>query len=467
MTVEELGAKGQVYDVAIAGAGLSGLTAATDLAAQGLNVIVLEARERVAGRNEGGFFADGQPIELGGQWVGPSQDAVLQLIADLKLQTFTVHDEGASLLVYGGRRLQGNDASFGLPTEPAAEFARLVEVIDTTCQSIDLQRPWLSPQAARLDRMNVASWLDENCHDRVARELMEVLLASIFAAEPEEYSALHFLFYLASGGGLHRMMTTIGGAQEARVLGGAHRISERLAQRLDEAVSLNEEVLGIRHFREGVEVQTIHRSIWAKRALVTLPPTLAGRLHYDPPMPANRDALTSQMPAGNVLKFQVMYETPFWRQAGLSGTVLSLDHDVSLVYDNCVPDSDKGILVGFVEGHHAKTFNELDEEERERRVLANLVDFFGLQAERPVEMLQRNWSEEPFTRGCYGGRLGTGLWTHLGDQLRRPVGPIHWAGAETATVWNGYMDGAIRSGQRAAKEIAQALAASALHPAEP
>lgn len=458
MTAEGLGAQGRVYDVAVAGAGLSGLTAATELAAHGLDVVVLEARDRVAGRNEGGRFANGQPIELGGQWVGPTQDAVLTLIADLELQTFPVHDEGESLLLYGGKRSQGSAETFGLPAESAAEFSRLVELIDTTCRSIDLERPWESPEAPRLDRMTVTGWLDENCRDGLAREFTEVMLATIFAAESEEYSALHCLFYLASGGGLHRMMTTIGGAQDARVLGGTHQISERLAQRLGDAVNLDEEVLAIRYGSDGVEVETIHRTIRAKRVLVTLPPLLAGRLRYDPPLPANRDALTSQMPAGNVIKFQVMFQTPFWRHEGLSGTVLSLDHDVSLVYDNCVPDSADGILVAFVEGHHAKAFHELGKDERARRVLANLVEFFGPRAAEPVELLQRSWSEEPFTRGCYGGRLGTGLWTHLGAHLRAPVGPIHWAGAETSTVWNGYMDGAIRSGQRAAAEIRHALA---------
>lgn len=450
-------------DVAIVGAGLAGLTAATELAKHGLDVVVLEARDRVAGRNENGTFSDGQSIELGGQWVGPTQDAVLKLAADLGLQTFTVHDEGESLLLYAGNRSRGDNDTFGLPPESAAEFSRLVELIDSTCATFDVERPWESPEARRLDAMTTAEWLTENCRDDLAREFLDVMLVTLLAAESEEYSALHFLFYMASGGGLHRLMITIGGAQEARILGGTHQLSERLAEDLGGAVRLEEEVVTIRQQSEAdtdgqVIIETVRGTHTAKRVIVAVPPTLAGRLRYDPPMPANRDALTQQIPAGDVIKFQAQYETPFWRDDDLSGEAFSLDHSVALTYDNCVPDSDRGILVGFVEGHHAKVFNELNEDERQHRILADLVDMFGPEAGEPIDFLQRNWKEEPFTRGCYGGRLGTGLWTHLGEHLCKPVGLIHWAGAETATVWNGYMDGAIRSGQRAAEEATASLA---------
>src|SRR5699024_4488698 len=264
-------------------------------------------------------------------------------------------------------------------------------------------------------------------------------------------------FYLGSGGGLHRMMLTIGGAQESRVRGGTHQLSERLAQRLGARVLLDEEVFRIAGWdgaaaADGgvgtgtgvVTVTTAHRTLRCDRVVVAVPPTMATRLAYDPPLPAGRDLAQSHMMPGDVLKFQVEYDRPFWREAGLSGTVLSLETDVSLVYDNCVPDSPAGILVAFVEGRHARAFHDIGEQERARRIVDDLTVFFGDAAARPTEVLQRNWSEEPYTRGCYGGRFATGLWTTVGAHLAAPTGQIHWAGAETARVWNGYIDGAIR-----------------------
>ena len=470
-------------DVVVVGAGIAGLTAAERLAEAGLDVRVVEARDRVGGRTEGGTFASGTVIELGGQWVGPSQDEVLALADRLGLATFTVHDEGASLLFAGGERTEGDEDAFGLSGESARAFTELVELIDSTAATIDREAPWASPDAAGLDRTTAAQWLDAHCGDPGARAFMDTMLASILAAESDEYSALHMLFYLGSGGGLHRMMLTIGGAQESRVRGGTHLLSERLAERLGDRVLLDEEVTGISGWDtdstgEGassehtgtaagrgdnvgsapITVRTARRILRCARVVVAVPPMMASRLSYDPPLPALRDRAQSHMLPGDVIKFQVEYPRPFWRDAGRSGTVLSLDHDVSLVYDNCVPAPDtgavdRGVLVAFVEGRHARAFHSLDEAERARRVVADLTVFFGEEAASPSEVLQRNWTEEPYTRGCYGGRFATGLWTTVGPHLSAPCGRIHWAGAETAAVWNGYIDGAIRSGQRAAAEV--------------
>lgn len=441
-------------DIVVVGAGIAGLTAADRLVEAGLDVRVVEARDRVGGRTEGGEFASGTVIELGGQWVGPTQDEVLALAERLGLETFTVYDEGASLLFADGQRTVGDDDTFGLSAESARAFSDLVELIDRTAAMIDREAPWESVDAVRLDRITAAQWLDEHCPETGARAFMDTLLSSIFAAESDEFSALHLLFYLGSGGGLHRMMLTIGGAQESRVRGGTHQLSERLAQRLGERVLLGEEVLRISGWdAEAVAVTTAHRTLRCRRVVVAVPPTMATRMSYDPPLPAGRDVAQSHMMPGDVLKFQVEYARPFWREAELSGTVLSLDHDVSLVYDNCVPDSEAGILVAFVEGTHARAFHAMDEAARSRRVVRDLTEFFGDEAAHPTEVLQRNWSEEQYTRGCYGGRFATGLWTTVGAHLAAPCGLIHWAGAETAAVWNGYIDGAIRSGQRAAAEV--------------
>jgi len=126
---------------------------------------------------------------------------------------------------------------------------------------------------------------------------------------------------------------------------------------------------------------------------------------------------------------------------------------VSVIFDNSPQDLSCGVLLGFLEGDHARKSGKLAPEERKAQVLSVFARFFGPRAAEPEECVERDWAAEVWSRGCYGGRFGTGAWTGYGEALREPVGRIHWAGTETAEVWNGYMDEAIRSGERTAREV--------------
>lgn len=266
-------------------------------------------------------------------------------------------------------------------------------------------------------------------------------------------SLLHFLFYLRSGGTLDRLVATSGGAQESRLEGGSQQLAEQLADRLDGAVRLEAPVTAIRQDEGGVEVSHDGGGVRADRVVVAIPPTLAGRIRYSPALPALRDQLTQQVPMGYVIKVQVAYPEPFWRAEGLSGSAFSLDDEVSVIFDNSPQDLSCGVLLGFLEGAHGRRAGKVPLEERRQLVLSVFGRFFGPRAANPSEYVEQDWAADEWSRGCYGGRFGTGVWMGYGEALREPAGRVHWAGTETAEVWNGYMDGAIRSGERAAREV--------------
>jgi monoamine oxidase len=319
---------------------------------------------------------------------------------------------------------------------------------------IPLEGPWQAENADTWDAQTLESWLLANAKTEVGLGYWRTMVPALFSAEAAEMSLLHFLFYCRSGGTLDRLVATHDGAQESRLEGGSQRLASLLADRLGDAVRLGAPVTTIRQDEEGVEVTYDGGGVVkAARAIVALPPTLAARIRYSPALPPLRDQLTQQVPMGYVIKVQIAYPEPFWRAEGLSGSVFSLDDEVSVIFDNSPQDLSCGVLLGFLEGRHGRRAGKLAPEQRKELILSVFAKFFGSRAADPEEYVERDWAAEEWSRGCYGGRFGTGVWTGYGEALREPVGRIHWAGTETAEVWNGYMDGAVRSGERAAHEV--------------
>ena len=445
-------------DVIVVGAGLAGLAAARALTANGSSAVVVEARERVGGRLLNHDIGGGEVVEVGGQWIGPTQDRLAALARELGVATFPTHTDGQNLIEHGGRisRFSG--------TIPRINPAVLVDVqqaqmrLNRLARTVPLHAPWEAPRARKLDGQTAATWMSRNMATKTGRMLLELGIEAVWAAQPEDLSLLHVLFYIHSAGSLELLFDTEGGAQQDRFVGGSQRLAIRMAEALgEERVVLGAPVRRIEHGADGVTVHADGATLRGRQAIVAIAPALAGRIAYDPPLPGYRDQLTQRMPLGTVAKCMAIYDEPFWRADGLSGEAMSDRGPVRLMFDNSPPGGSPGVLLGFLEGRHARELGRVRPEERRSAVLDTFARVFGNRAASPRDYVERLWAEEEWTRGCYGCHMPTGAWTNYGPALHAPIGPIHWAGAEYAHVWNGYMDGAVRSGETTASRILELL----------
>ena len=448
----------QTADVIVVGGGFSGLAAARALKAAGRRVVVLEARDRVGGRVKPGRIA-GVTIDLGGMWLGPTQTRLAELAKGYGVATYPTFLNGKNLFEVNGVRGtgRGEDSFSALPPDALADFAAMVGELEQMAGKLKGVAPWAAPEAEALDRITFATWLDGRAKTKGARGVFEMLIPALLCAQPHDVSLLFVLFYLQSAGDLATLISSgPGGAQNFLFVGGLHQVAARMAAELGPAVKLNSAVRTIRQDASGVEVVCDDGRYTAPRVIVALPPPLAGRIDYAPMMPHARDALTQRMPMGSCIKVWVAYETPFWRKAGLNGSLFSDAFAFGPAFDVSPPGQPRGLIAGFFDGAHAGEWSPRSPAERRAEVLRLLVEGLGPQAATPLDYVEQDWSTEQWSRGCYGAFAPPGVLSAYGPSLRAPVGRVHWAGTETAEIWTGYVEGAIRAGERAAAEAVAA-----------
>ncbi len=449
-------------DAVVVGAGISGLSAARKLRARGARVLVVEARDRVGGRVLNHHLRAGGVIEAGGAFVGPTQDRILRLADQLGVKTFKEYVEGDNVYIKNGHR---STYTGTVPPDPSilVDAALLQTRIDNMAAAIDVDAPWDHPKAAEWDAMTVKDWVARQTLSTDTDSLLKCYFQPSWGSDAGNVSVLFLAWFIATAGNesnvgtFERSSSTAGGAQDSRFKLGSQMVPIRMARELGDRVALRAPVRRIVQRDGWAHVHTDRGTVRAKRVIVACPPPLVLDIDWHPQLPQRRRHLLANMPMGKLMKCDAVYETPFWRADGLSGSGLSHSGATRVVFDNTPAGGAPGVLLAFVGGSTWRQYGRLPRAERKRAVLEGFAEMFGEQALHPIEYTEHDWTLEPWTTGGPIALPRPGLISTHGSEIRRPFGRVHWAGTETSTYWSGFMDGAVRAGERAAREVLERL----------
>jgi monoamine oxidase len=441
-------------DYCVVGAGFAGLTAALRLKQAGRSVVLLEARDRVGGRTYTQVLADGSWIDRGGAWIGPGQDRVYALMNEFGVPAYKQYIDGDSMMIVDGKQHRYAGA-IPWTVSPWATMNLGIGLIKIRqmCRSIPKQAPWEARKAAEWDRISLAAWLEKNILSHRARDMLDLALAGPYTSAASEVSLLWVLYQMASGGGPDFVVSSKDGAQDSRPVGGMGAIYRPVAAELGDALQLSQPVRHIAQDADAVTVRSEGLAVRARRVIVAVPLAVAGQISYQPTLPIDRSYLNQRMPSGAIVKISVVYDEPFWRAGGLSGQTAAPGSVASLTIDACTDAGTPGVMCVITEGPAARQLGRLAPTDRQAAVVSELVDRFGAKARSLVGYHEQDWSREPYSGGGMISHAPTGVLTEFGYTLREPCGRIHWAGTESSAVMCGWVDGAIRSGERAAEEV--------------
>ncbi|MBG9288371.1 flavin monoamine oxidase family protein [Corynebacterium belfantii] len=479
-------------DVVIVGAGPAGLMAARTAKKKGLSVAVLEARNRVGGRTWNGKVADDKGvehfIEIGGQWISPDQTRLTELVRELGLTTFPRYRDGKSIYVSpDGTRHEYEGVTFPASEKTISEMEKLIGRLDELAAEIDPQKPWEHPQAQELDRISFRNWLEQLSDDAEAIDNVSIYVASGMLTKPSyTFSTLQALLMASSAGSFSNLVDE-DFILDRRVVGGMQSVSLTMAKELGEDIFLGNPVRsitwsdidpdtaddlndvtadvrnGVAHNGEAgdVIVKSDDLEVHAKFVILAVPPNLYSRINYLPPLPRDQHVAHQHISMGLVIKVHAVYDTPFWREEGLSGTGFAGGRLVQEVYDNTNYFSDGedsyGTLVGFVSDIYAEQMWALPPEERKKAILEAMAAFLGPKTKEPIAFYLSDMAAEEWTRGAYATSYdlgGLSRWGHLQNQ---PTGPIYYACSDIAGAGYQHVDGAIRIGEAVALQIAEQI----------
>ncbi|WP_372734899.1 flavin monoamine oxidase family protein [Nocardioides sp.] len=454
-------------DVVVVGAGISGLIAAKQVARKGKDVLLVESRGRVGGRVLNHHIGHGKNrdvIESGGAFIGPTQTHIARWAKKLKVPTFLEYNEGNS--VYISSATGRMEYSGTVPPDPTIlpDAGILLTLIDQYAAEINVAAPWAHPKAREWDSMTLGEWIRANAINSSGVEnLIRCWTQPGFGADPSELSFLFTLWYVACSGDeknvgtFSRNSDTAGGAQERRFIGGSQLIPLRLAKKLGDIVALKAPVTKIVQKDGHAIIHTRRGVVRAKRVIVAAPPPMVLDIDWFPRLPRRRTQMLRHMDMGQLMKCDAIYKTPFWREAGLNGFGLNDSGAARAVFDNTPADGGPGVLLAFVGGSTWRQYGVMKKSQRRRAVLEGFADMFGEQALHPIDYVEKDWTKQRWTGGGPTAIHAPGSLVEFGPMIRRPHKRVHWAGTETSTFWSGYMDGAVRAGERAAIEVLDKL----------